>query len=354
MNTGSVFDLELDELKQYLENMGQPGYRAKQIWHGLYVELVPSYDAITSISKKLRNSLAQRLPFNNLKVASSIESTDKRTQKFLFELSDGEAIETVLMLYQKRRTICVSTQVGCAMGCAFCSTGKSGFTRNLSAGEIVSQVIILARLLALHKKRVTNVVYMGMGEPFLNYDAVMKSIRILNHHEGFNLGARSFTISTVGILPGIERFTEQNTQVNLAISLHSADDKLRTQLVPINKTYPLSQLIAACRKYINKTHRRLSFEIALMHNVNDTISDAQKVADLLSGMLCHVNLIPLNPIPESNFRPSPRQQVNAFAQRLNDAGISTTIRVERGVKIAAGCGQLRTNSKGIKHCTKRE
>ncbi len=354
MNTGSVFNLELGELEELLERMGQPCYRAKQIWHGLYVELAPSYDAITSLSKKLRNDLAQSLPFNQPKVADSVESADKRTSKILFRLSDGEAIEAVLMIYQKRRTICISTQVGCAMGCAFCATGMSGFTRNLSPGEIVSQVLSFARLLAPQGEQVTNVVYMGMGEPFLNYDAVIKSIRILNNHEGFNLGARSFTISTVGIIPGIERFTKEDTQVNLAISLHSADDKLRTQLVPINETYPLSQLMAACRKYVNRTHRRITFEIALIHKVNDSVSDAQKIADLLSGMLCHVNLIPLNPVPETPFCPSPRQRVDAFAQQLIDAGINTTIRVERGVKIAAACGQLRTSSKGIRHCTKRE
>jgi 23S rRNA (adenine2503-C2)-methyltransferase len=186
---------------------------------------------------------------------------------------------------------------------------------------------------------------MGMGEPFLNYNAVMKSIRILNDHEGFNLGARSFTISTVGIVPGIERFTQEDSQVNLAISLHAGDDELRTRLVPINEHYPLSQLMAACRNYVRKTHRRLTFEIALMDGVNDSNSDAQEVAKLLSGMLCHVNLIPLNPIPGSIFRPSPRERVDAYEQELTSAGINTTVRMGRGVKISAGCGQLRGRSK---------
>lgn len=341
MNTQSVFDLELHELEELVERIEHHPYRARQIWHGLYTELAPSYDAITSLSKKLRTSLAQLLPFNQPRVVNVIKSADKRTSKILFELSDNEAIEAVLMLYNKRRTICISTQVGCAMGCAFCATGKSGFTRNLSPGEIVSQVVSFARLLASRGEKITNVVYMGMGEPFLNYDAVMKSIRILNDHQGFNLGARSFTISTVGIVPGIERFAQENTQVNLAISLHTADDRLRTQLVPINRTYPLSQLMTACRNYIKVTHRRLTFEVVLIDKVNDRISDAQKIADLLSGMLCHVNLIALNPIPESSFRPSSRQQVDAFAQKLIDEGINTTIRVERGINIAAACGQLR-------------
>ena len=249
------------------------------------------------------------------------------------------------MLYDKRRTICVSTQVGCAIGCAFCATGKSGFTRDLSTAEIVSQVLHFARILASRDERMTNIVYMGMGEPFLNYDAVMKSIRILNDHSGFNLGARSFTISTVGIIPGMERFTAEDSQVNLAISLHAGDDELRTRLVPVNARYPLGPLMASCRAYVRKTHRRLTFEIALIDGVNDSTSDAQEISRLLSGLLCHVNLIPLNPIPGSIFRPSPRERVDAFAQELINAGINTTVRVERGVKISAGCGQLRGQSK---------
>ena len=329
-----------------MENLGERSFRAQQIWHGAYVDLATSYNDITTLSKSLRATLAQQLPFGMLQIVSTIESHDKRTQKSLFRLADGETIEAVLMLYDKRRTICVSTQVGCAIGCAFCATGKSGFTRDLSAGEIVAQVLHFARNLASRGERITNIVYMGMGEPFLNYDAVMKSIRILNDHEGFNLGARSFTISTVGIIPGIERFTEANSQVNLAISLHAGDDQLRTRLVPINARYPLGPLMASCRAYVRKTHRRLTFEIALIDGVNDSTDDAHKVAKLLAGLLCHVNLIPLNPILGSIFRPSPRERVDAFAQDLINAGINTTVRMGRGVKISAGCGQLRGRSSG--------
>lgn len=327
-----------------MEDLGERSFRAQQIWHGAYVDLAPSYNDITTLSKSLRATLAQQLPFGMLQIASTIESHDKRTQKSLFRLADGETIEAVLMLYDKRRTICVSTQVGCAIGCAFCATGKSGFTRDLSAGEIVAQVLPFARDIASRGERITNIVYMGMGEPFLNYDAVMKSIRILNDHEGFNLGARSFTISTVGIIPGIERFTKEDSQVNLAISLHAGDDELRTRLVPINTRYPLGPLMASCRAYVRKTHRRLTFEIALIDGVNDSTDDAHKVAKLLAGLLCHVNLLPLNPIPSSMFRPSPRERVDAFAQELIKAGINTTVRMGRGVKISAGCGQLRARS----------
>ena len=333
--------MERSDLAGFLKGMGERSFRVQQVWRGVYVDLAPSYDDITTLSKPLRATLAEKLPLGALQVASTIESRDRRTRKALFKLADGETIETVLMLYDVRRTICVSTQVGCAIGCAFCATGKSGFTRDLSAGEIVAQVLHFARILASKGERITNIVYMGMGEPFLNYDAVMKSIRILNDHEGFNLGARSFTISTVGIISGIERFTEEDSQVNLAISLHTGDDELRTRLVPINARYQLGPLMASCRAYVRKTHRRLTFEIALIDGVNDSVEDAKKAAKLLAGLLCHVNLIPLNPIPGSTFRPSPRERVDAYAQELTDAGINTTVRVGRGVKISAGCGQLR-------------
>ena len=345
MNAQSLFDLERSELEEFLNDLGERSFRMQQIWHGAYIDLASSYDDITTLSKPLRATLTEQLPINTLEVVSTIESRDKRTQKSLFRLADGETIEAVLMLYDVRRTICVSTQVGCAIGCAFCATGKSGFTRNLSAGEIVSQVLHFARILASRGERITNIVYMGMGEPFLNYDAVMKSIRILNDHEGFNLGARSFSISTVGIIPGIERFTEEDSQVNLAISLHAGDDQLRTRLVPVNARYPLGPLMAACRAYVRKTHRRLTFEIALVDGVNDSTADAQKISRLLAGLMCHVNLIPLNPIPSSIFRPSSRERVDAFAQELINAGITATVRVERGLKISAGCGQLRERPK---------
>jgi len=344
LNAQSLFDLERSELEEFLNDLGERSFRMQQIWHGAYIDLASSYDDITTLSKPLRATLTEQLPINTLEVVSTIESRDKRTQKSLFRLADGETIEAVLMLYDVRRTICVSTQVGCAIGCTFCATGKSGFTRNLSTGEIVAQVLHFARSLASRGERITNIVYMGMGEPFLNYEQTMKSIRILNDHDGFNLGARSFTLSTVGIIPGIERFTEEDSQVNLAISLNAGDDQLRTRLVPVNARYPLGPLMASCRAYVRKTHRRLTFEIALIDGVNDSTADAQKIARLLAGLLCHVNLIPLNPIPSSIFRPSPRERVDAFAQELINAGITATVRVERGLKISAGCGQLRGRS----------
>ncbi len=341
MSRETLLDLNRDELMAFLAECGEPQYRAKQIWQAIYRDLVPSYEAITPLPKGLRTSLAESLPVEPLHPVESITSRDKRTHKALFRLADGETIETVLMLYEHRRTVCLSTQVGCAIGCPFCATGKSGFTRDLTAGEIVSQALHFARELHKREERLTNIVYMGMGEPFLNYEATMKSIRILNDPNGFSLGARHLTVSTVGIIPEIERFTREDLQVNLAISLHAGDDALRDRLVPINRRYPLTPLIRACRDYIEATHRRVTFEVALIDGVNDAPEEARKIASLLAGLLCHVNLIPLNPIPASPLRPSSRERTDAFAGLLEEAGIPVTVRLGRGIKIQAGCGQLR-------------
>jgi 23S rRNA (adenine2503-C2)-methyltransferase len=347
MSRKTLLDLNCEKLTAFLAERGEPKYRAKQIWQAIYRDLVPSYEAITPLPKGLRASLAEALPVEPLHPIESILSSDKRTHKTLFRLADGETIETVLMLYEHRRTVCVSTQVGCAIGCPFCATGKSGFTRDLTAGEIIAQALHFARELHKREERLTNIVYMGMGEPFLNYEATLKSIRILNDPNGFSLGARHFTVSTAGIIPGIERFTREDLQVNLAISLHAGDNALRDRLVPINRRYPLTPLIRACRDYIKATHRRVTFEVALIDGVNDSTENAQKVAKLLSGMLCHVNLIPLNPIPVSPLRPSSRERTDAFAGLLEEARIPVTVRLERGIKIQAGCGQLRNRHKGI-------
>ncbi len=344
MSEWTLHDLDQEELRTFIAELSEPSFRARQIWHAAYKGLVLSYDEITTLSKPLRALLSERLPLDPLVVVDSIKSRDGRTEKCLFRLADSETMEAVLMLYDKRRTVCVSTQVGCAIGCTFCATGKSGFTRDLTAGEIVAQVIHFARVLAARGERVTNVVYMGMGEPFLNYEQTMKSIHILNDQEGFGLGARSFTVSTVGIIPGIERFTRENLQVNLAISLHAGDDDLRTRLVPVNARYPLDALIRACREYTEHTHRRVTFEVALIDGVNDDIQAARTLAQLLSGLLCHVNLIPLNPVSNSHLSASPRERVDAFAQELRQAGINTTVRMGRGIKIRAGCGQLRSRT----------
>jgi len=274
-----------------------------------------------------------------------LPSIDGQTSKLLLRLHDGETIETVVMRYARRNTVCISTQVGCARGCKFCATGQSGFTRDLAAGEIVDQVLTSARLLQSESEHLSNVVFMGMGEPFANYEATLESIRILNDPRGFGLGARSFTVSTVGIIPGIRRLSQENLQVNLAVSLHTADEALRTQLVPINHRYPVAEIVRACRAYVRATHRRVTFEIALIAGVNDSDSHANQVAEALHGVLCHVNIIPFNPIAGSAWRPSSNDRVQAFAHIIESVGYPVTIRQSRGTDIQAGCGQLRAEEK---------
>jgi 23S rRNA (adenine2503-C2)-methyltransferase len=337
----TLLDLSRKELVELFDVRGEPRYRTEQLWHAIYYDLASDYESITTLPKGLRSSLTREIPFQPLEPIDSVISHDKRTRKTLFRLSDGETIETVLMFYEHRRTVCVSTQVGCSIGCSFCATGKSGFTRNLTAGEITAQALHFARELHARGEHLTNIVYMGMGEPFLNYEQTLKSIRILNDPDGFSLGARHFTLSTVGIIPGIERFAREDLQVNMAISLHAGDDALRDRLVPINRRYPLAPLIRACRTYIERTHRRVTFEVALIDGVNDRPEEARKIAALLNGLLCHVNLIPLNPVPSSPLRPSSRERTETFAHVLEGEGVPVTVRVGRGVKIQAGCGQLR-------------
>lgn len=344
MNNRTVLDLSKEELIQFLREHGEQRFRANQIWHGIYRELASSYDAVTTLPKRLRALLEGELPFPVLAPVDIQESADGQTRKVLFRLDDGETVEAVLMLYEKRRTVCLSTQVGCAVGCAFCATGKAGFVRDLTAGEIAAQALHFARELNERGERLTNIVYMGMGEPFLNYDAVMRSIRILNDPDGFGLGARRFTVSTVGVVPGIERFTGEGLQVNLAISLHTADDALRDRLVPMNRRYPVEEVMRSCRAYVAGTNRRVTFEIALIDGVNDAPGQAEAVAKLLSGLIAHVNLIPLNPVPGIPLRPSPHDRVREFAKVLERAGIPTTVRLGRGIEIQAGCGQLRERS----------
>jgi len=341
MVEGTVLDLSFEELAGRIDGLGLPSYRAQQIWHAVYRELSLSYEEMTTLPRGLRKKLSALLPFPAAETIASTISEDGRTLKRLIRLPDGETIEAVEMVYPDRGTICISTQVGCAIGCPFCATGKGGLIRDLSCGEIVAQVLIGARGFRERGRRLTNLVYMGMGEPFLNYDEAIKSIRILNDHDGFGMGARGFTVSTAGIVPGIERFSGEGIQANLAVSLHAGNDRLRDRLVPINRRYPLAELIRACQRYIERTNRRITFEIALIDRVNDSIDDARDVASLLRGLLCHVNLIPLNPVPGSSFKRSPEERVEKFEEVLERVGIPVTVRDSRGVEIQAGCGQLR-------------
>jgi len=337
-----IYDLTPDELEKTLIGLGEPRFRARQIWHGLYRRLSDDPSSLTDLPAALRARLGPAFRFRAGEARATARSNDGSTEKVLLQLVDGAEIEAVLMRYEHRRTACISTQAGCAMGCVFCATGQMGFARNLTSGEIVAQVVHFARRLAAEGERLTNVVVMGMGEPFHNYEATMAAIDRLNDPEGLDFGARRFTISTVGLVPIMERFTNENRQVNLAVSLHAATDDLRSRLLPINRRYPLGALLAACRAYVERTGRRLSFEWALIDDVNDTPQQAEALAALLKGLTCHVNLIPLNPTNLYAGKGSPRERAAAFRERLRSRGIACTVRVRRGIEIQAGCGQLAT------------
>lgn len=335
-----IYDLDLDQLTEIISSWGEPAYRARQIWHGLYQSLWDKPEDFTTLSRPLRERLGASFTFSHLETINKQKSSDGETEKILFHLPDSQPIETVRMRYLKRRTLCISTQAGCAMGCDFCATGQMGFMRNLSSGEIVEQVMYYARHLARQGEKVTNIVLMGMGEPLHNYDASLAAIRRLNHPEGINLGARRFTISTVGLIPEIARLANEDMQVNLVISLHAADDDLRSKMLPVNRKYPIRDLLDAVREYIKTTNRRVSFEWALISQINDTQEQASKLAILLKGMLVHVNLIPLNPTQGYAGQASNKERAKRFQNVLEECGIPCTIRTRRGIDIQAGCGQL--------------
>ena len=336
----SIYNLNFQELKSAIASWGEPEYRANQIWHGVYRQLWNTKEAFTILPIILRERLFDEFSFSSLITKDVISSKDRDTTKTLFELEDNRYVETVWMRYSKRDTLCISSQSGCAMGCKFCATGQMGFKRNLTRGEIIEQVIYFARQLHTDGGKVSNVVIMGMGEPFHNYDAVIGAMEILNDSGGYNLGARRFTISTVGIIPAIERFTTEKKPFNLAVSLHAADDQLRSSLLPINNKYPLGELLDACHEYARISGRRITFEWALIYDVNDSVDQAKQLAQKLKGINCHVNVIPLNPTKGFHMRATTNDRAQSFKQELEQHGIPCTIRLRRGIEILAGCGQL--------------
>ncbi len=348
MMNNNIYDLTFQDLSTRLMSWGQAPYRARQVWEGIYKHFWLNPSEYVNLPNTLRKRLSEEFIFNVLMPIRTLESSDGMTVKTLFQLSDHEAIEAVMMKYDRRRTLCISTQVGCAMGCVFCATGQMGFKRHLSSSEIIAQVIYYARALKLQGEVVTNVVIMGMGEPFHNYESTMVAIDRLNDPSGFNFGARRFTVSSVGLIPAIRRFTEEKRQVNLAISLHAADDSLRASMLPIARKYKLDDLLAACRDYTQITGRRISFEWALVNGVNDTPEQARLLASKLKeyflsphrGMLCHVNAIPLNPTTGYSGEATTRQRAQDFKNILVSEGINCTVRMRRGLEIQAGCGQL--------------
>ncbi|HUV28144.1 MAG TPA: 23S rRNA (adenine(2503)-C(2))-methyltransferase RlmN [Anaerolineales bacterium] len=338
----NFYDIDLVELEHLLESWGEPRYRASQVWDAVYKRLIIDLEQIPNIPKPLRTKLKNTFSMENLHSEITLSSNDEQTTKTLFRLGDEKAIETVLMRYQNRRTLCISSQSGCALGCVFCATGQMGLNRNLSSGEIVEQVLVFKRSLKQNSEGLTNVVVMGMGEPFHNYVQTLAAIDRLNHPAGMNLGARRFTISTVGLIPQILRFANEKRQINLAVSLHAADDNLRSSILPINIKYPLRDLFDACQQYVDITHRRITFEWALIDGVNDSLEQANQLIGLIKGMLCHVNIIPLNPTDGYNGSATSNLQAQQFQSHLEQHGIPCTIRVRRGIDIHAGCGQLAT------------
>ena len=358
-----IYDLDLPALENIFKEWKEPSFRAEQVWQGLYQHLYHSPEQFSNIPKSLRGRMAEHFAFSPFKVNTYQDSSDGFTRKTLFELPDGNLIEAVLMRYgdpadspsppsplplgegrrgegKQRRTLCISTQAGCAMGCVFCATGQLGFKRHLSSGEIVAQALYYARMLKDVNESVTNIVLMGMGEPFHNYDNTMAAIDRLNDPNGFNFGARRFTVSTVGLVPQIRRFANEKRQVNLAISLHEVDDAKRLAIMPVNKRHKIDEVIEACRYYVAQTGRRVTFEWALIAGVNDMPETARKLAALLKGLLCHVNAIPLNPTAGYKGHATSRESAAKFKETLEQAGVPCTIRMRRGIDIGAGCGQL--------------
>ena len=334
------YDFTYEAYRDALMAMDVPAYRADQLFSWMYGRRVRSYEEMTNIPAKLRSQLAERMPLVELKELTRLTSQDG-TVKWLFGLHDGHAIETVVMRHGYGISICVTTQVGCRMGCTFCASTIGGLKRNLSAGEIVAQVVHAQRALDETGERISSIVVMGSGEPFENYDATVTFLELMMDPKAMHIGQRHITVSTSGLVPRIIDFANWDTQITLALSLHAPNDALRSRLMPINRKYPLDTVLDACRYYVSHTGRRITMEYALMHEVNDTVECARELAALLKGMLVHVNLIPVNHVVERDFVRTPPEAVQAFQATLRKHHINTTIRREQGHDIAAACGQLR-------------
>jgi len=335
-----IYDLSLEELQDWVKEQGESAFRAGQIYDWLYVKRAQSFEEMTNLSKPLRARLQACFDFVTLTEIAKFSSKDG-TVKFLFQLHDGHAVETVLMRHNYGNSVCVTTQVGCRIGCTFCASTLGGLKRDLTPGEIVAQVVKCQQLLDPEDQRVSSIVIMGIGEPFENYDATMKFLRTMIHPKGLNIGARHITVSTSGIVPSIYKFADEDMQVSLAISIHAPNDALRSRLMPVNRRYPFNEVMDAIRYYIDKTGRRVTFEYALIGGVNDRPEHAEELADVLQGMLCHVNLIPVNYVPERDYVRTPRDDIFEFQRILVKKNVNATIRREQGHDIAAACGQLR-------------
>jgi 23S rRNA (adenine2503-C2)-methyltransferase len=340
----SIYSLQLQELKDWLKENNEKAFRAEQIFDWLYTKRITSFENMTNLSKQLRDKLEIAFALTTLKTIIQQQSSDG-TIKFLFELHDGYSIETVLMRHEYGNSVCVTTQVGCRIGCTFCASTLGGLKRNLEAGEIVAQVVKVQQALDETNERVSSVVIMGIGEPFDNFDHMLSFLKIINHDKGLNIGARHITVSTSGIIPKIYKFADENMQINFALSLHAPNTELRSRLMPINRAYKLPDLMEAIRYYINKTGRRVSFEYGLFGGVNDQVEHAEELARLIKGLKCHVNLIPVNYVPERDYVRTPKEQIVKFEKTLKNHGVNVTVRREQGHDIDAACGQLRAKER---------
>lgn len=340
----NIKDYNLEELKEEMLLIGEKAYRAEQIFKWIFVENVISFDEMTNLSLELREKLKQNYTLGIYKIIRKQESSDG-TKKYLFDILDGNAIETVLMKYKHGYSICVSSQVGCKMGCKFCASTGIAWIRNLSSGEIAEQILAVQRDTGI---KVSNVVFMGIGEPFDNFDNVLNAIKIINNQKGLSIGARHISVSTCGLVPKIYEIADMDLQCTLSISLHATNNEKRSAMMPVNNRYDIEELMKACRYYIEKTNKRISFEYALAKDNNDNLDDAKALVKLLKGMLCHVNLIPINKIENGKFDTSTNENIMRFRDYLNEHGIVATIRRELGDDIDAACGQLRRKEGGNK------
>lgn len=340
----NIYNYSLEQLTNYFASINQKPFRAKQVFSWLYQKEASSFDEMSNLSKELREQLKEHFTFDILKIVEKQESKDG-TIKYLFEMLDGSLIETVLMIHDYGKSLCVTSQVGCNMKCSFCASGLLRKQRDLTPGEIVAQVM---KVQLDTKQRISHVVVMGTGEPFDNYDNVMEFVRIINHPNGLAIGARHITISTCGLIPGIQRYSDEGIQTNLAISLHAPNDEIRNQLMPINHRYPLDDLRHAISDYIDKTNRRVTFEYILLKDVNDSLVDARQLAHYLRGLNAYVNLIPYNSVDEHGYQPSDQETIEKFKSELLRLHINVTLRKEHGRDIDGACGQLRAKRGRVK------
>lgn len=339
MDKTDIKSMYFDELSESLKSLGLPSFRAKQVWQWLHQKGAGSFDEMTNLSKQLRDTLSDKYIIKFCEVERKSVSALDGTVKYLFRLYDGQFIESVLMKYKYGYSLCVSTQVGCRMNCAFCATGVGGFIRNLSAAEILSQVHAAQNDMDI---KVSHIVLMGMGEPMDNYDNVIRFLKLVNNDDGLNIGMRNISLSTCGIIPGIKKLQDENLQLTLSVSLHAPNDKVRTGLMPVNKKYPVDELLSACREYADETSRRISYEYAMFGGVNDSDECAVELAEKLKGTLAHINLIPANDVTESGLKSSTPERIKRFSEILEKAGRNVTVRRSLGGDIDASCGQLRS------------